>query len=312
MRPDGPSRARVWTALAAVYVLWGSTYLGILIAIRSIPILLLGAGRFLVAGLLLYVWSIRRGDRSDRPGVKAWAAAAVLGTIMLAVGNPAIAWSEKRIPSGVSALVIGTVPLWMALFDRLAYGRRLTRVAVLGLIVGFGGVAILAGPGKGRVDAASVVVLVLASLSWAVASLWSRHAPAPARPLVGASMQMICAGVVLLVASAAIGEPSRVHHLSAESLAALVYLVVAGSLVGFTAYVWLLRSTPTTLVSTYAYVNPVVAVFLGWLFESEPIGYRTGIAGAMIVAAVALIVSARPATGRRAAPAPAAAPARAR
>lgn len=311
MSPGRPGRARIWAALVAVYVLWGSTYLGILIAIRDIPILLLGAGRFLIAGIVLYAWSIRRGDRADRPTARAWAAAAVLGTAMLAVGNPAIAWSEKRIPSGISALVIATVPLWMALVDRLGYGRRLTRSAVMGLVVGFAGAALLAGPGKGRVDATSVVVLVLASLSWAVASLWSRHAPAPARPLVGASMQMICAGVVLVVASLAIGEPARIHQLSGESLAALAYLVVAGSLVGFTAYVWLLRTAPTPLVSTYAYVNPAVAVFLGWLVENEPIGYRTAIAGAMIVAAVALIVRARPAVGRKGA-VTAAAPARAR
>jgi drug/metabolite transporter (DMT)-like permease len=309
----GASRAAVYTALAAVYVLWGSTYLGILIAARTIPVFLLGAGRFLLAGVLLYLWAIRRGDRTDRPTLRHWIVAAVLGTGMLAIGNPAIAWAEPRVGSGIASLVIATVPLFMALLDRVAYGNGLGATAVAGLVVGFGGAALLAGPGGSHhLDVLAVVVLLLASLSWAAASLWSRHASSPRRPLVGAAMQMITAGLLLIVVGAASDEMAQLPHVSGESIAALAYLVVSGSLVGFTAYVWLLKAAPTSLVSTYAYANPVVAVFLGWAIESEPLGVRTLVAGAMILAAVALIVSARPARPRVARGAPAATPVRAR
>ena len=312
LRDSGASRAAVYSALGAVYVLWGSTYLGILIAVRTIPVFLVGAGRFLIAGVLLYLWSIRRGDRADRPTPGHWLVALVLGTGMLAVGNPAIAWAEPRVGSGIAALVIATVPLFMALLDRVAYGKGVGAAAVAGLLVGFGGVALLAGPtGAHHLDVLAVFVLLLASLSWAAASLWSRHAPQPRRPLIGASMQMITAGLLLTVVGAAAGEMTRLPHVSGESLAALAYLVVAGSLVGFTAYVWLLKAAPTSLVSTYAYANPVVAVFLGWAIENEPLGARTLVAGAMILAAVALIVTARPARPRAAARAPAAASAQA-
>ena len=271
-----------------------------------------GAARFLLAGVVLYAWAIRRGDRGDRPTRRHWVAAAVIGAAMLAVGNPAIAWAEQRVTTGVSSLVIATVPLWMALLDRVACGRRLGSSAVAGLVVGFAGAAVLAAPGSARIDVAGLAVLLLASVSWAAASLYSRRAPLPRRPLVGASMQMIAAGLLLLVVSVALREPQRIDHVSGRSLVALGYLVVFGSLVGFTAYIWLLRVAPTSLVSTYAYANPVVAVALGWLIASEPIGPRTVLAGAMIVLAVALIVRSRPPEEREPARVAAAAPARAR
>ena len=307
-----PGAARIWTALVAVWVLWGSTYLGILYAVETIPIFMVGAVRFLLAGLVLYAWAIRRGDRRDRPTGRHWVAAAVIGAAMLAVGNPAIAWAEQRVTTGVSSLVIATVPLWMALLDRVACGRRLGSSAVAGLVVGFAGAAVLAAPGSARIDVAGLAVLLLASVSWAAASLYSRRAPLPRRPLVGASMEMIAAGLLLLVVSVALREPQRIDHVSGRSLVALGYLVVFGSLVGFTAYIWLLRVAPTSLVSTYAYANPVVAVALGWLLASEPIGLRTLLAGAMIVAAVALIVRSRPPEDAAPARVAAAAPARAR
>ena len=310
----GASRARIWAALLVVYVVWGSTYLGILLAIRTLPVFLMGAMRFLVAGALLYAWSIRRGDRrGDRPGRRQWAAAAVIGAALLLGANGSLSWAEQRVDTGVSSLVIATVPLWMALLDRVAWGQRLSRTAVAGLFVGLGGAVLLAGPtGPGRIDPVGSLVLVFSALAWAAGSLYSRRAPLPKRPLVGASMQMLAGGALLAVLGLSLGEGSQLGHVSTTSLLALVYLIVLGSLVGFTAYIWLLRVAPTSLVSTYAYVNPVVAVFLGWAIESEPIGLRTLVAGAMILLAVALIVKARPARTRPRAPVPAAAPARAR
>jgi drug/metabolite transporter (DMT)-like permease len=308
----GATRAGVWAALATVYVLWGSTYLGILVAVRTFPPFLMGAARFLIAGALLYAWSIRRGDRSDRPGLREWRSAAIVGCLLLVSANGLLCWAEQRVDSGVSSLVIATVPLWMALFDRVACGQRLGRRAVAGLVVGLAGAALLAGPtGPGQIEVVGAAVLLVSSISWAAGSLYSRRAPLPRRPLVGASMQMIAGGAMLGVVGLALGEGSHVSHVSGASLGALAYLIVFGSLIGFSAYIWLLRAAPTSLVSTYAYVNPVVAVFLGWAVESEPIGARTLVAGAMILLAVALIVRTRPARVRRGARVPAAAPARA-
>jgi drug/metabolite transporter (DMT)-like permease len=297
-----------------VYVVWGSTYIGILVAVRTFPPFLMGATRFLIAGALLYAWSIRRGDReNDRPGRKQWAAAALVGGLLLVSANGLLSWAEQRVDSGVSSLVIATVPLWMALFDRVACGQRLGRSAVGGLVVGLAGAALLAGPtGPGHIEAVGALVLLVSAMSWAAGSLYSRRAPLPRRPLVGASMEMLAGGVMLAVLGLAVGEGGQLSHVSAKSLLALGYLIVFGSLIGFSAYIWLLRAAPTSLVSTYAYVNPVVAVWLGWALESEPIGARTLIAGAMILLAVALIVRARPARARTTALVSAAAPARAR
>jgi drug/metabolite transporter (DMT)-like permease len=303
--------ARIWAALLVVYVVWGSTYLGILLAIDTIPVFLMGALRFLIAGALLYAWSIARGDRErDRPGKRQWIAAAVVGGALFLVGNTGVAWAETRVDTGISSLVIATMPLWMALFDRVAYGQRLSPLGGLGLGVGFAGAALLAGPtGPGQVDVAGGLVLLLAAASWAAGSLYARHAPLPGRPLLSSSMQMLAGGVMLAVVALSTGELGQVHDVSTTSVLALVYLIVFGSILAFTCYAWLLRKARTSLVSTYAYVNPLVAVFLGWSIESEPIGARTLVAGALILAAVALIVT--PPKERRRAPA-AAVPARGR
>lgn len=294
-------RGRVWAALLVVYVLWGSTYLAILFAIRTLPVFLMCAMRFLLAGSLLYVWSIRRGDRdADRPGRRQWAAAVAVGAALLLVGNGALAWAEHRVDTGASSLVIATVPLWMALLDRAVYGQRLSRTAVGGLVVGLGGAALLAGPtGPGQIDPLGGLVLIASALAWTAGSLYSRRAPLPRRPLVGASMEMLAGGALLALVGLSLGEAGEVSDISLQSGLALAYLVVFGSLIGFSAYVWLLRAAPTSLVSTYAYVNPMVAVFLGWAIASEPVGIRTMVAGAMILAAVALIVGAGPARARR-------------
>jgi drug/metabolite transporter (DMT)-like permease len=284
--------ARVWLALLVVYVVWGSTYLGILLTIRTIPVFLAGALRFLIAGALLYAWSIRRGDRTDRPGRRQWLAAGVVGLLLFLVGNTGVAWGELHVATGIASLVIATVPLWMALFDRVACGQRLSRAAVAGLAIGFGGAALLAAPsGSDKVDVAGMIVLFISAAGWAIGSLYSRRAPLPRRPLVSSSMQMLAGGALLLVVAGSHGDFSRVHHVSTESILALVYLILFGSILAFSAYAWLLRVARTSLVSTYAYVNPLVAVFLGWAVESEGVGLRTLGAGALILVAVALIVS---------------------
>jgi drug/metabolite transporter (DMT)-like permease len=194
------------------------------------------------------------------------------------------------------------MPLWMALFDRIACGQRLSRLAVVGLGIGFAGAALLAGPtGPGHVDLAGGLVLLLAAASWAAGSLYARRAPLPRRPLVSSAMQMLAGGVMLAIVAASSGELGRVHDVSVMSVLALVYLIVFGSILAFTCYAWLLRNAQTSLVSTYAYVNPLVAVFLGWAIVSEPIGPRTIVAGVLILAAVVLIVTPAPERRRGAA-----------
>jgi drug/metabolite transporter (DMT)-like permease len=309
----GASPARIWAALFTVYIVWGSTYLGILLAIRTIPVFLMAGSRFLIAGVLLYAWSIRRGDTADRPTGRQWAAAAVVGAALFLGGNGLLSWAELRVDTGTSSLVIATVPLWMAILDRLFFGQRLGRMAVVGLVVGLAGAALLAGPtGPGHIDPLGAVVLIGSALSWTAGSLYSRSASLPRRPLLGASMGMLAGGALLALLGLSLGEAGELRNISWTSVLALVYLIVFGSLIAFSAYIWLLRAAPTSLVSTYAYVNPVVAVFLGWAIESEPIGVRTVVAGAMILVAVALIIGVRPIRGRMTAPAPAATPARAR
>ena len=308
---EGTSQAKVWAALAVVYVVWGSTYLGILYAIDSIPVFLSMGVRFVLAGGLLYVWAVRRGDTAgDRIGWRQWAAAVVVGGLLFVGGNSLVAWSETRVDTGIAALLIAAVPLWMALFDRAANGQRLSRPSVTGLLVGFGGVALLAWPsGPSRIDALGAAALLVSGAAWAAGSLVARGSPLPRRPLVSSGMQMLAGGVLLMVLAGASGELTKVGHVSLKSLLAMVYLIVIGSWLAFSAYSWLLQVAPTSVVSTYAYVNPVVAVFLGWAVLSEPLSLRTVVAGAVILGAVALIVT--PAR-RRPSPVPATVPARAR
>lgn len=289
--------ARIWLALVTVYLLWGSTYLGIKYAIDTIPPLLMGSVRFLVAGGVLYALAIRTGDtRGDRVGSRQWIAALVIGGALLLGGNGGVILAEQYVPTGFVALVVATSPLWMAIIDRVVSGRRLPALVIVGLVVGFGGVAFLIGaPGSGHVNLVGAALALAAPLCWALGSVFTRRVKLPSRPLVAASMEMLWAGVLFAIVSFLTGELGRVHwqNVSTTSIVALVYLIVFGSLVGFSAYVWLLRSAPLSLVSTYAYVNPVVAVILGALFIGEALNGRVVIAGGIIIAAVALIVVAR-------------------
>jgi drug/metabolite transporter (DMT)-like permease len=291
-----PRLAAIWVALGAVYVIWGTTYLAIRVVNQTLPPLLAAAVRFLVAGSLLYAWSVRRGDaEGDRPTRAHWRSAALVGLLLVFGGNGAVVWAERTIPSGLTALIIALVPLWMALLDRLLFGGRLRPRAALGLVAGFAGAALLLGVNAaGDVHLAGMLVAVGASVSWATGSLVSRTAHLPRRPLVGVGMQMLVGGAALALAGVLAGELGGIHveRFSRASLLALAYLIVVGSWIGFTAYLWLLRVARTSLVSTYAYVNPVVAVFLGWLILDEHVGPRTLLAGGIVLASVATIVSA--------------------
>ncbi|HEX2025995.1 MAG TPA: EamA family transporter [Actinomycetota bacterium] len=299
------SPAAVWAALLAVYVVWGSTYLAIRVTVRTIPPLLSASIRFLVAGTLLYLWSVRRGDRDgDRPTGAHWRSAAIIGAVMLFGGNGLVSLAEQTVPSSLAALLLASIPLWMVVIRLVVLREKSGWVEVAGLVLGFGGIVLLVDPfGGGTADPLGVGLLLLAALSWASGSLFARTAALPSRPLVGTGMEMIAGGLVCLVAAVIAGELGDLElaRISVPSLLGLAFLIVFGSWVGFAAYVWLLRAARTSLVSTYAYVNPVVAVLLGWAILGEAISARTVIAGAVVLGAVALIVSASP---RRAEPAP--------
>jgi drug/metabolite transporter (DMT)-like permease len=289
-------RTKIAIALGIVYVVWGSTYLAIAVADRTLPPLLMLAVRFGLAGGLLYAWSAWRGDvRRARSGRREWMAAAVVGGLLLFVDTGGIAWAEQRVASGLTALLVATVPLFSALIDRTFVGIKLSLGALAGIAAGLFGVALLAGH-SAHIDPVGAAVILGAALAWAGGSAYARVAPLPDAPFLSAAMQMLCAAALLALAGAAMGELERVHPaaISTGSLAAFAFLVVFGSIVAFTAYGWLLRSgAPSVLVSTYAYVNPAVAVVLGWAFAGEAIGGRELAAGAVILASVGMLVLAR-------------------
>jgi drug/metabolite transporter (DMT)-like permease len=298
-----PSRLRVAAAFAAVYVLWGSTYLAIRFTLESLPPFAMAASRFLIAGTLLFAWARWRGAAA--PKAIHWRSATIVGVLMLLGGNGGVVWAEQRVPSGLAALLVATVPLWMVMLDGAGRGwRRPPTQVLLGVAAGLAGVALLVGPGRfaggHAVDPLGAAVLIFASLCWTAGSLYSRRAVLPASPLVATAMEMIGGGAGLAVAGLLSGDWQRLDLAAAtpRSLMAVAYLIVFGSLVGFTAYVWLLRVSTPPLVATYAYVNPVVAVLLGWALADEPVNARTLIAAAIIVGAVMLI------TTHRAKPAP--------
>jgi drug/metabolite transporter (DMT)-like permease len=289
-------RTKIAIALGIVYVVWGSTYLGIAVADRTLPPLLMLAVRFALAGVLLYAWSLWRGDVARaRPGKREWTAAAIVGGLLLFVDTGGVAWAEQRVATGVTALLVASVPLFSALLDRTFFGVRLSFGALAGIAAGLFGVALLVGP-SAHIDPVGAAVILVAALAWASGSAYARVAPLPQAPFLSASMQMLCAAAFLAVTGAAMGEVGAVHPaaISAGSAAAFAYLVVFGSIVAFTAYGWLLKSgAPSVLVSTYAYVNPAVAVLLGWAFAGEAVGHRELAAGAIVVASVGMLVLAR-------------------
>lgn len=297
-KPLGPEPApgwKVWVALATIYIVWGSTYLAIRVVVETIPPLLGASARFLVAGAVFWLFlRLRRGADSVRVTRPQLLAATATGVLLLGGGNGLVSIAEKDVPSGLAALIIASVPLWVVLF-RFGSGERPTGLTLLGLAIGFVGVAILMLPGE-RPEGATVtgfVLLLLAAASWATGSYYSRGWPLPPDSIASTAWQMICGGAVMLVIAVAAGELGgfSLGDVSGRSLAGWIFLVTAGSLMAFTAYVWLLRNAPISKVATYAYVNPMVAIFLGWALLSEEIT-ATIIAGAsLIVASVALVVT---------------------
>jgi len=287
-----PSRAELVAGFAAIYVLWGSTYLGIRFAVASIPPFLMAGTRHLVAGAILYVFARRRG--APRPTLRNWKAAAGIGALLLLGGNGLVSWAEKRVASGPAALIVASVPLWMVLLSA-AQERRRPSVAVLaGLALALSGIALLVLPnGGGRaVELLPAGALLVAALSWSLGSLWSRKAPLPKPTLLETAMEALAGGTALWIAGLAGGEGAGLHlsAITARSALALAYLVVAGSILGFSAYVWLLSVSTPDRVSTYAFVNPIVAVALGVLLAHERLTLRIALASAVIVGAVALIL----------------------
>ncbi|HEX4499012.1 MAG TPA: EamA family transporter [Thermoanaerobaculia bacterium] len=298
--PKKASMLQVAVALGAVYLIWGSTYLAIRFAIETIPPFLMAAARYLTAGTLLYAWSRLRGAPRPRPAY--WLPALALGALLLLVGNGGVVWAEQRASSGLVALLILTEPLWIVLLVWLRDRRQRPGGRVIaGMLLGFIGLALLVRPsGSGGISPLAVAAVLFASLSWAYGSLYSQRAKLPESPLLSTAMQMLCGGGLLLLAGLATGETAgfAVSQVSTRSLLALAYLVVFGAIIAFTAYVWLLKAAPPVLVSTYAYVNPVVAVFLGWAVADEPITRSTLVAAAVIVVGVVLISRAQGKKGR--------------
>lgn len=291
-----PSRGKLVLAFAAVYVVWGSTYIAIRFAIETIPPFLMAGTRFLVAGSLLYLVMRVRGEAA--PSFLQWRSATVVGVLMLVVGNGGVTWAEQVVPSGITSLLVATVPLWMVLLDWLWHGNTKPNARVVtGLALGIIGMLILIGPSNlssgTAFDLAGIGVLVVATLGWSFGSLYSKIAPLPQSPFLATAMEMLAGGAVLVILGALTGEPASLHPdaLSARSVLSFAYLVVFGSLVGFTAYIWLLRVTTSARVATYAYVNPVIAILLGWALAGESLTMQSFLAALIILAAVVLIVT---------------------
>jgi len=311
----GNSRAGLsaWAALLVVWLVWGSTYLAIRVADRSIPPFAMAAARYLTAGALLYplAWLGSRRRRAAAPPAAGapsrlaqWGGMAVVGTLLLAFGNGGVSYAEQTLPSGLAALLVASVPLWMALADRVLNGQRIGWRGWIALLLGLAGIAVLARP-SGNGALLPVLVVLAASVSWGTGSVLAGRLPAPASPLVGSAMEMLAGGVVLTGLAAATGELARLGagQVSGQSLLGLLYLIGPGSLLGLTCYVIALRRLPTAVVSTYAYVNPVVAVSLGALLLGERPTLVTLAGGAVVVLSVAILLSSRARSRPPAAPA---------
>jgi len=290
---SSPPRLKLISAFASVYIVWGSTYLAIRIAIETIPPLLMAGFRFIIAGSMMYLWGRLRSK--ERPTRIHWKSAAIVGLMLLLVGNGGLSWSEQLIPSGIAALIVAVSPLWFILIDWMQGGARPTAGVFIGLALGTLGIAILVDPadlvGGGEVSALGASVLLVSSVCWAFGSFYARRAKLPSSPALANGMEMLIGGVGLIFVGMIAGEMKDLHlaTITTKSLLAVAYLVVFGSIIGFSSYIWLFRSTTPTRASTYAYVNPVVAVFIGWLVGGEQLPTRVVLAAVLIIAAVAAI-----------------------
>ena len=303
-----PSSGRVWFAFALVYLFWGSTYLAISVAIRTIPPAMMCATRFLISGPLMLAWCAVFGHPLRIRAGEALRLA-VIGILLLSGGNAMVAWSEQFTPTGTSALIVASVPIWVMVIERLMrHSERLSGRGIVGLLCGIGGLVLLLWPkltantALGRRELIGAGGLLFASASWALGSIsshrWCKPAPPGQRkpstmsdPLSASGWQMVFAGLFNLVLAVIFGQPQRARW-TAQGFGAIFYLVIFGSWVGYTAYIWLLKHVPTSKVSTYAYVNPLVAVFLGWLILGEPVTAYMLLGSAVIVASVAVVTTA--------------------
>lgn len=293
-----PRPAAVLSAFAIVYVVWGSTYLAIRFAVETLPPFLMAGVRFLVAGLALVLWARRRGSAPTTG--REWRTAGIAGVLLLFGGNGSLVWAEQRVASGIAALLVATLPVWMVVLDWLRPGGRRPRPGVFaGLALGLVGLALLVGPDvtatsrptDAGVDLLAAGVLMVGSISWAAGSIYLRHAPPTRNATLSNGMQMLAGGLALGVVGLASGELAHfdTSQVTTRSMVSLLYLAVFGSIVAFSAYTYILRVSTPARVATYAYVNPVVAMLLGWAFANEPITMRTLLAAAVILAGVAII-----------------------
>lgn len=292
--PTSPSRSALLLAFAAIYLIWGSTYLAIRVAVGTMPPFLMAGARFLIAGALLFSWLKLRG--AAWPSAHQWRANAIIGTFLLLGGNGAVVWAEQFVPSGITALLIGVGPLFIVLTEwAWPRGARPTVTTMVALLLGFAGVAWLAAPwesaARSGINPAGVAAILAGCVFWGIGSIYSRHAKHGADPFLASSLQMLGGGAALTLTALFHGDFAAFNFaaVSAASWKAFLYLIGAGSLVGFSTFVWLMKHSTPARVATYAYVNPVVAVFLGWLLLHEPINPRTLVAAVIIVAAVVII-----------------------
>ena len=286
-----PSRFKLLAAFAALYVLWGSNFLAIRYAAEAMPPFLMMAVRCLIAGAILFAWARLRDGVRPQPGQ--WRSAAAVGALLFLGCHGLLAWAEQSVPSGVAALVLALTPVWLTVLDWGTGGPRPTRRAVLGLALGFLGLAFLVGPAPGRGALWPLLVLVLSALSWAAGSLLSRRSSQPSSLVLASGMQLLAGGVALALVGLALSEAGRIDRgvLAPRAVGGFAYMVLVSSLVGFTAYTWLLRVAPPTQVGTYAFVNPMVALLVGWAVGGEAVSAATIAASGVIVAGVALIVT---------------------
>lgn len=287
----GP-RVQIALGFAAIYLIWGSTYLGIRYAVETIPPLLMMGIRHTTAGVLVYGWARSRGAAA--PTWKHWGYAAVAGLFLFVAGHGVLAWAEQKIPSGMAALLCATLPLWTVLVARIQGAEeKLSGRAWAGFILGFAGVVVLIGPsalsGHGTLSLMGVLAGITSTLAWAIGTIYSKSVRMSSSAMLSAAMQMIAGGLLLLLAASASGESMHAASFSVRSLLALAYLILFGSIVAFTVFTWLLTVASPSRVSTYSYVNPVVAVLLGWALAGEAAGWNTWVAAIIIIAGVALV-----------------------
>jgi drug/metabolite transporter (DMT)-like permease len=293
-------KTKIWIALLALYIVWGSTYLAIRFAVETIPPFMSAGMRFLVSGTILLIWRRAAGDAM--PTVRQWRSTAIVGILLLLGGNGLVSFAEQRIASGIAALIVGTVPLWLVLIEALRpNGVRPTAVAITGLLIGFGGIYLLIGPtelsaASLQFDAIGIGAVIVASFLWSLGSIYSRSADLPSSSLVATGAEMLAGSGALFLVSGLLGEWRNFNpgSVSTQSWLGLAYLITFGSLIGFASYGWLLKNAPISLTATYAYVNPLVAVFMGAWLADEVLNARILTAAVIIVGSVVLINRTKP------------------